>query len=129
MLAWLFPLLFLVMLFADLAFWCGVHNGPVGPQVLRSAQKEAPLALGYTQAGDALFGALGMRQWATGFAERRVGHAYREVEAVPEAAMDIVTRAMSWGMRAAHAGLPFLLVAWGLWYWRRPRQVQIIRHK
>lgn len=126
LLAWLFPLLFASMLLADLAFWSGVQGGPVGAQVLRSAQKEAPLALAYTHAGEALSGALGLREWTAGFAERRAGQAYDEVEAVPEAAMDVIMRGMSWTMRAAHSGAPLVLLAWGLWYWRRPRQLRTL---
>jgi hypothetical protein len=128
-LAWMFPLLVALVLLADLALWAGVHNGPVGTLAMRSAQKEAPLALAYTHAGDALFGALGLQDWAVAFAGRRVGHAYPEVEAVPEAAMDILLRSLSWPMHAAHAGLPVLLLAWALWYWRRPRQLQTIRKR
>ena len=124
LLAWLFPLLSAAMLLTALAFWAGVHNGPVGPEVLRSAQKEAPLALAYTYAGDALSGALGMRESAAAFAVRHAGAAEREIDALPEAAMDILFRHMSLAVRTAHSGTPLLLLAWGLWLWRRPRQLR-----
>lgn len=129
LLAWLFPLLFGSMLLAAMAFWAGVHNSPVGPQALRSAQKEAPLALAYTHAGDAVFGVLGLREATARFAERRVGVVYREIEAVPEAAMDILFRHMSPGLRAAHSGAPLVLLAWGLWFWRRPRQLRSLSRR
>ena len=128
-LAWMFPVLLALMLLCDFALWAGINKGPVGPEVLRSAQKEAPLALLYTHAGTALYGMLGMDGWATGFAEARAGQAYADVDAVPEAAMDIVLRHLSWPMRFAHSGVPWVLLLWGLWYWRRPRQLHTIRRR
>lgn len=129
LLGWLLPLLLVLLLLVDLAFWDGVRNGPAGPHTLRSAQKEAPLALAYMHAGGALFGSLGLSGWTESFAERRVGQAYAEVAATPEAASDILMDSLSWVMRASHLAPPLLLLAWGLWYLLRPRQVRTIRRR
>lgn len=129
-LRWLLPTLLLVALFVDLALWGGIHDTPaVGPETLRSAQKEGPLALTYMHGGDWLFGALGLSEWSQAFAQRRVGTAYADVQAVPEAAMDILIGSMSLPVRSCHNGAPVLLLAWLLAWWLRPKQIQTIRRK
>lgn len=129
-LRWAAVVLLVLALLWDLALWGGIASTPeVAPAALRSAGKEAPMALGYMHAGRLLVDGSGAHGFAQQFASRRVGHAYPAVQSRPEAAMDILLEAMPAMTRAAHSSPPALLLAWSLLWLLRPRQVQTLRRK
>lgn len=129
-LRWAAVVLLMLALLWDLALWGGIASTPeVAPAALRSAGKEAPMALGYMHAGRLLVGGVGADGFAQRLASRRVGHAYPAVQSRPEAAMDILLAAMPAVTRAAHSAPPVLLLAWALLWALRPRQVQTLRRR
>lgn len=126
LLHWIVIALFVLTLAVNLVAWGGLAEHPeLGSGVVRSAQREGPLATAYIFGGMALSN-LGMREFNRDFADRRFGDLYPRLKGNTEAAMDIIDNERSTAMALAHYGTPVLLLLAIVLSWLRPEPIHMV---
>ena len=129
--AWV-TLLFVLVLGFDLIVWGAAARLPeVGPKLLLSAQREAPLVDFYMRVGGVLDATVPrLDGWGAKYANGALGEGFDRIQADPSVAMDLIF-SQTWNPH--HALLKFLdwaapalgVLALVLWI-RRPKKVSLM---
>lgn len=113
---------FVLALLFDLYAWGGLSKSPtMGRVVTDAASRELALASIYVPPGKAVIEMTGLAASATAYAQAAFAPVEQRLLANPQAAMETLVRDMPVLPRIAYYGVPLLLVAFLLAYWRRPR--------
>jgi len=130
---WYFIALFVLVLGYDLVVWGAASHLPdeVGPRLLRSAQREAPLAFFYMQVGGVLDTVLPpLQAWGEQHAHAALGEGFARISEDPAVAMDLVF-SQTWNsqhalLKSCHWAAPILLVLSLVFWVRRPKKVHLM---
>lgn len=125
-------LLFVLALGFDLIVWGAAARLPeIGPKLLLSAQREAPLVDFYMRVGSVVDAAVPMLDgWGSAYAKGALSEGFDRIKGDPSVAMDLIF-SQSWNTH--HALLKFLdwaapalgVLALVLWI-RRPKKVSLM---
>jgi len=129
---WIALVLLLLALVFDFAVWGGAARLPdVGPLLLRSAQREAPVVRFYMLVGQPLDGAVAaLDRFGQAHATAAFSDGFQRIREDPAVAMDLVF-AETWNSQ--HASIktvfwatPVLAALWFVFWLRRPKKVSLM---